>query len=160
MSAGVTRRPYQVADESFICDLFCDMRRPEFVPLGLPAEHLEALLADQFRLRQDHYNKIPDSSWEIFEREGESIGYVGLQRTEDEIRVIDIALLESERGQGIGSGYFDELIKISTRDQKALSLFVEVHNPARNLYDRLGFVFRREEGVYVELVRPADAPAP
>jgi ribosomal protein S18 acetylase RimI-like enzyme len=157
----VARRPYEVTDEAFIRDLFCDLRRPEFLPLGLPDEQLDALLQNQFALRQSHYSKIPDVVWEIFVEEGEPIGFVGIAPGPAELRVVDIALSESRRGIGIGSAFFDELISRAEAEGRAISLFVEFENPARRLYTRLGFKERDEQGVYVEMVRPCRGnPAP
>jgi GNAT superfamily N-acetyltransferase len=157
----VARRPYEVTDETFIRDLFCDLRRPEFLPLGLPDEQLEAFLHNQFALRQAHYSKIPDVVWEMFIEEGESIGFVGIATRTAELRVVDIALAESRRGTGIGSAFFDELISRAESEGHAIGLFVEFENPARRLYKRLGFAEVDEQGVYVEMVRPGRGnPAP
>jgi predicted GNAT family acetyltransferase len=53
------------------------------------------------------------------------------------------------RGRGIGTGLLEELIAEAGASGRSLSVHVERQNPARSLYERLGFVPAGEHGVYV-----------
>ena len=76
------------------------------------------------------------------------IGRLYVDRRPDEIRLIDIALLPSHRGRGIGSELTGGLLAEADRADLPLRLHVEADNPARRLYQRLGFREVADHGVY------------
>jgi ribosomal protein S18 acetylase RimI-like enzyme len=84
---------------------------------------------------------------------GEPAGRLYVARWEDEIRIVDIALLPEYRGRGLGTALLQGLIKEAEAAGKPLSIHVEMNNPARPLYDRLGFEEAGEFGVYVLMKR-------
>lgn len=84
---------------------------------------------------------------------GEPAGRLYVARWEDEIRIVDIALLPEHRGRGVGTALLRELIEEADAAGKPLSIHVEQNNPARPLYDRLGFEEAGEFGVYVLMRR-------
>jgi ribosomal protein S18 acetylase RimI-like enzyme len=84
---------------------------------------------------------------------GQSAGRLYVARWEDEIRIVDIALLPEFRGRGIGGSLLADLIAEADAAGKPLSIHVEQNNPARSLYDRLGFEEAGEHGVYVLMRR-------
>ena len=57
------------------------------------------------------------------------------------------------RGQGIGGAILKDVLDDAAAAGKAVSIHVEVHNPARRLYERLGFEAVEDKGIYVEMVR-------
>ncbi len=84
---------------------------------------------------------------------GRPAGRLYVARWEDEIRIVDIALLPEHRGNGLGTALLRELIEEADAAGKPLSIHVEQNNPARPLYDRLGFEEAGEFGVYVLMRR-------
>ena len=74
-----------------------------------------------------------------------------VDRTEDEIRVIDISLLPEFRNQGIGSALLQGVLGEAAESNRAVHLSVVEGNPARRLYQRLGFVQIGESGFYHSL---------
>lgn len=52
---------------------------------------------------------------------------------------ISIAVLPDYRGKGIGSELMDRLLQKISNDYEAVSLSVSADNPAKRLYERLGF---------------------
>jgi predicted GNAT family acetyltransferase len=52
---------------------------------------------------------------------------------------VDIALTPPYRGRGLGTRLLRGLIAEAEQSGRPLSLHVETHNPARRLYERLGF---------------------
>src|SRR5690606_7307009 len=56
-----------------------------------------------------------------------------------EMRSIDIALLPSYRNQNIGTSILQYLQSIAAAENKTVSIHVEQFNPAKKLYERLGF---------------------
>ncbi|MGZ7242501.1 GNAT family N-acetyltransferase, partial [Streptococcus pyogenes] len=71
---------------------------------------------------------------------GEAVaGRLWVDAHADRLQVLDIALLPAYRGQGLGTRCLQELATEAERSGLALGIHVELHNPARRLYERLGF---------------------
>jgi ribosomal protein S18 acetylase RimI-like enzyme len=69
-----------------------------------------------------------------------------------DIRIMDITLAPAFRGRGIGSGLLRSLISEVEGSRRTVSIHVEINNPARRLYERLGFEYAGEHGVYLLMV--------
>jgi len=116
-------------------------------------EQIEAFCLSQFEAQEAHYREhFPSCEYLVVERESTPIGRLYRDRRGDEIRVVDIALLEAERGCGVGGRLMQDVLD----EAAALGLMVRIHvektNPARRLYDRLGFRIEEEGEVYDLLV--------
>jgi ribosomal protein S18 acetylase RimI-like enzyme len=74
-------------------------------------------------------------------------------RSHSEIRIIDIALLPDYRGCGFGSRVLREILEEADTARRKVSIHVEMFNPARRLYERLGFEPAGEYGIYLLLER-------
>ena len=85
---------------------------------------------------------------------GEPAGRLYVARWENELRIVDIALLPEFRGRGIGGALLAELLAEADAAGKPVSIHVERENRAMGLYRRLGFVEVEEVGVYFKLERP------
>ena len=74
-------------------------------------------------------------------------GYGTLSR---QIPEISIALLPDYRGMGIGSELINRLLQKFSNEYEAVSLSVSAANPAKRLYERLGFsIVSADEGTLV-----------
>ncbi len=115
-----------------------------------------AFLTQQFEAQDHHYKThYHDTTYSvILAPGGQPAGRLYVARWEDEIRIVDIALLPEFRGCGIGTALLEDLIAEADAAGKPLSIHVEMNNPARSLYDRLGFEEAGEFGVYVLMRRP------
>lgn len=152
--SGVSLRPATPEDSSFVRKLYCDLRRPEFLPLGLEAGALEGLVNQQFDLRAAHYGRVfPTAETSIFTLGDEPVGYWIIDYS-DRIRLIDFLVAEAHRGQGIGSLLFEQLLFEGDSSGQEIILNVEEHNPARRLYMRNGFQDIGTAGVYITMSRP------
>ena len=155
-AAGITLRPCVEADLPFIADLYVSTRAGEFDAMGWPAEMQRAFLLSQHAAQHRHYRAhYPDAHWSIIERGDERIGRFYWHATSRELHVIDISLLPQHRGGGIGGALLIDLIAHAETQGKDVSLQVEKHNRARNLYHRLGFAKTADDGVYETLRRPS-----
>ncbi|HTE20911.1 MAG TPA: GNAT family N-acetyltransferase, partial [Armatimonadota bacterium] len=74
-------------------------------------------------------------------------------RWAEEIRIVDIALLPEHRGGGVGTMLIRRLFDEGDASGRKVSIHVEIFNPARRLYERLGFVQAAERGVYLLMER-------
>ena len=68
---------------------------------------------------------------------------------------MDIALMPEHRGGGLGTRLLRELFAEAEASGRKVSIHVEIFNPARRLYERLGFIQAAERGVYLLMERPA-----
>ena len=96
-----------------------------------------------------HYEEYyPQCQFLVIELEGRPIGRLYIDRGEDDIRITDIALLPEFRGRGIGRMLMEEDPGGGRGTGKRVTIHVEHDNPARRLYDRLGFRHVDTNGVY------------
>jgi ribosomal protein S18 acetylase RimI-like enzyme len=91
---------------------------------------------------------LPTAQFFIIEAEKVPAGRLYVEHSEKEIRILDIALLPEFRGKGIGTHFLRDLQKQAQTASKVLSIHVETFNPAKRLYERLGFVLAEDKGVY------------
>lgn len=153
-------RPIREEDMEFLLRLYATTRADELAMVPWTDEQKEAFVRQQFEAQHawwsEHY---PDASFDLVLRDGEPIGRLYVDRWEREIRIVDIALLPEHRGGGIGSRLLRQVFAEGDAAGKPVSIHVEVFNPARRLYERLGFNYQGEpKGVYLLMVRPAAAP--
>lgn len=103
----------------------------------------------QFDAQHRFYQeRFPTADYQIVEQGGEAIGRVYTHRRDDEIRLIDIALLPSHRGKGLGRAMIEDLQEEASVKALPLRIHVEKNNPAYRLYSRLGFERIMDKGVY------------
>ena len=76
-----------------------------------------------------------------------------MHRQLNEIRIMDIALLPDWRNAGIGSRLLRSILAEADSAGAAVTLHVERWNPAKRLYDRLGFVDVSDDGLNVMMRR-------
>jgi ribosomal protein S18 acetylase RimI-like enzyme len=146
-------------DDAFLARLFYDVRAPEFAPLGLPPASLDQLLAMQFRAQRGGFaTEFPNARNHILRVGAERVGRMLVNETLEEIRLVDIALLSSYRGQGLGEGLLQGLCQRAAKAGLPLRLSVRPENPALRLYERLGFRRISSDGINVAM--EAFGPAP
>ena len=109
-----------------------------------------AFVEHQFAAQDAHYRaNYPGATFDVIEVDGERAGRLYVFRGAEEIRIVDIALAPKFRGRGIGTGLLRALMDEAGASGRSLSIHVEMNNPARRLYERLGFEPAGEHGVYV-----------
>lgn len=148
---GLGTRPITDSDQEFLAELYASTRREEVAQTGWSPEEQEAFLRQQFDAQHRHYQQYyADARFLVLERFGAPIGRLYLQTRERErdVRLVDIALMPSARGQGVGQRILEDLLEAAGARGLAVSIHVEVNNPAMSLYRRLGFREIDENGVY------------
>ena len=146
----ISLRPITPEDDSFLARLYASTRTEELAGTGWSEEQKAMFCRMQFNAQTTDYQRnYPDASFDIIERDGVAAGRLLVLRSDEEkIHVVDISLLPEHRGAGIGTKLLRELQDEAAAAGKKLSIHVECFNPARRLYERLGFQQVEEKGVY------------
>jgi len=147
---GVTLRVMQGHDMEFSYRVYASSRAEEMARLVDWSEARKGeFLRFQFTAQHTHYQThYPAARYDVIVRDGEDIGRLYVARLHGEIRLMDIALLSEHRNQGIGHALVKELLDEAADDGKPVTLHVEERNPAKRLYERLGFDEVGEETFY------------
>ncbi len=122
-----------------------------------------AFVRMQFAAQRTHYlHHYPDSVESVIEaRKGTAWRAAGRLWRDDStaaIHVLDIALLAKWRRQGLGGQLLRALLAEAAASGREVSIHVETGNPARSLYERLGFQpDGKPEGIYQRMVWRNDA---
>jgi ribosomal protein S18 acetylase RimI-like enzyme len=147
-------RPVSEHDREFLVDLYGSVREPEFAHVPWDAATRRVFIEHQFSAQDAHYRQhYPGATLDVIEVDGEPAGRLYVHRGARDIRIMDVALAPAFRGRGIGTGLLRSLIAEADESARKLSIHVEMNNPARMLYERLGFRAAGEHGVYVLMER-------
>lgn len=147
--SGFAVRAEAREDFAFILALYAEIRHDELAPVPWPDQAKREFLHAQCRLQHDHYAKhYGGADLLIIEHDGLPIGRLYVHATNKEIRLMEIALVGSERNHGIGSRLVRALQTEAEQRGVDLTLHVEPANPAQHLYRRLGFRLVENRGVY------------
>jgi ribosomal protein S18 acetylase RimI-like enzyme len=148
------RRPAIDADEEFLFNLYAQERAAELMLAGLDATQREMFVQMQFRARKASYAaNYPTATQEIIcAEDGTPAGGILVERTADGMRLIDIAVINGKRGQGLGTEVIRALQQECDTRGWTLRLQVAKGNPAERLYRRLGFEIAGEDSLRRQLV--------
>lgn len=109
----------------------------------------EARQAAYFRA---HFN--PAGS-QIIVLDGQDAGLLVVERRPAEIFLSAIEILPAWQGQGLGTMVLGDLLAEAAHKRLPVRLQVLKVNPARHLYERLGFAVTGETATHDQLTRPA-----
>jgi GNAT superfamily N-acetyltransferase len=145
-------RPIGPADTGFLSRLYASTRAEELALTHWDDDHKQAFLAMQFTAQHAYYQEhYRGAAFDLILLAGMPIGRIYLARWEDQVRIVDIALLPEHRGQGIGTAFLRAVLAEGARLGLAVTIHVERFNPALRLYERLGFRTAADKGVYLLL---------
>ena len=149
---GVTLRPATDGDEDFLREVYGSTRADELAMTPWSDEEKAAFVAWQFAAQAAYYREVyPDASRDVIVVDGADAGRLYVSREETEIRVVDISLLPGFRARGVGTELLNAILAEAAADRKRVTIHVEQHNPARGLYERLGFAPVEDLGVYLRM---------
>jgi ribosomal protein S18 acetylase RimI-like enzyme len=155
----VTLRPVEAGDEEFLYGVYASTRTEELAPVPWTEAQKEAFLRMQFRAQSvDYRSNYPDAEFLVILVDGAPAGRLYVHRRDDELRIVDIALLPAHRGAGIGGALLRRLLDEAAAAGKPVRIHVERFNPALRLYERLGFRSTGDDGVYFLMEWTAPEP--
>ena len=134
-------------DRELLLAVYASTRAAELAQVQWAPGAREAFLRQQFEAQDAYYREYyAGASFDVIEVDGRAAGRLYVDRWPYEIRIVDVALLPEFRGRGIGERLLRELIAEAEASGRSLTIHVEQGNPARRLYERLGFVPVAERG--------------
>jgi ribosomal protein S18 acetylase RimI-like enzyme len=149
MDDDLTLRSAQPADFAFCERTYFEPMRATIKELGLDeAKHL-AKFASRWQVEQVR----------IVMMRGRVIGWLQTVPTVDALFLAQLFVDTNFQRQGIGGRLMQMLIEEASRENKAVTLGVVKTNPARRLYERLGFGVTHEDE-YKFYMRRQPSPAP
>jgi ribosomal protein S18 acetylase RimI-like enzyme len=127
--SSITCRPAGPEDLDFLLALRITTMGPHHRKAGIPQtpEQQRARVLDQYDCAQ------------VIEQRGVPIGLWKVVRSPDEWKVLQVQLLPSRQGRGIASDLLRTLLAEANAASVPVTLNVLKVNPARRLYERLGF---------------------
>jgi ribosomal protein S18 acetylase RimI-like enzyme len=147
-------RPAGPGDGDLLLAVYASTRAAELARVPWDDATKRAFVEQQYDAQDVHYRAhYPGATWQVIEAGGEPAGRLIIHRGDSDIRVMDIALLPEHRGHGLGTAVLGELAAEADAAQRRLSIHVERTNPARRLYERLGFRAVEAGEVYVLMER-------
>lgn len=156
----IDSRRVLAADRPFLLDLYVSTRAGEFCALGWSPGVLRAFLEQQYRAREAGWaDSTPDADDCVLVHDGRPIGRLVIDRRPDGIRIVDIAVVPGEQASGIGTSVLQRVLDEADAVGAPVTLHVVATNPARRLYDRLGFVPVTQDDIRVLMERSSREPA-
>ena len=141
-------------DLEFLYQVYASTRLEELAHTAWSREQTEEFLRQQFDFQHRDYTKnYTSADFDLILNDNKPVGRLYVDRRDNDIRIIDIALLPDFRRKGIGSKIFKDLIAEADKHQVCLSLHVETNNPILPFYERLNFRNKELRGVYYFMER-------
>lgn len=150
----VELRPATPADRELLTAVYASTRAEEMAALAWPPAEKDAFVLMQFDAQDRHYRThFPHADYDVVVVDGRPAGRLYVDRGPGELRILDVALLPEARAMGIGTSLLRDLMAEADAAGVPVRLHVETYNPARRLYERLGFTAAGQTGVHVLMER-------
>jgi ribosomal protein S18 acetylase RimI-like enzyme len=146
----VELRPVADSDEQFLLNLYASTREEELAQAEWQEGQKEMFVLWQFRLQRGEYDaRFPDAEYFVILIDQQPAGRIWVGRDDQQIRLLDIALLPEFQNRGAGTALIRRLTGEARRTNKALRHMVFMLNDdAKRFYERLGFVTIDDLGAY------------
>jgi ribosomal protein S18 acetylase RimI-like enzyme len=142
-------RQIDSSDMDFLYQVYESTRWEELQQAPWSDEQRREFLMMQFQAQHQHYQQhYAEAEYQIIEIAEQAAGRLYLDHREDEIRIVDIALLPKYRNTGVGTQILSSILAQAKNREVPVFIHVEKNNPALALYQRLGFVTKEDVGVY------------
>jgi ribosomal protein S18 acetylase RimI-like enzyme len=130
MSLAFELRPATRSDLGFCWPIYRDAMKPLTEALGSWNE------AAQQKLIED---AVADAGTSILRQHEDDAGWLQVEETRHIVHLQQLFVLPAMRNRGLGTAFLTWMKERADRKRKDLTLEVMTNNPARHLYERLGF---------------------
>lgn len=153
-SHGLRLREEQARDLPFAAELYALSRAAELAATPWTDAQKRIFCQQQFEAQHAHYVlHYPRAQFLIILCRGALAGRLYFEHTTAELRLMEITLAAHLRGRGLGTLLSRVLVALADESGVPTTLHVESFNPARRLYERLGFRVVETRGIYLFMQR-------
>jgi len=147
---AVELRPVAESDNEFLLALYASTRADELAQAEWAEGQQEMFLRWQFNLQRREYDtRFPDADYRVIVIDRQPAGRIWIGADDEQIRLLDIALLPEFQNRGVGTALLERLKSEAQCAGKALRHMVFVlNNNADRFYERLGFKKIEDFGAY------------
>src|SRR5215831_5559074 len=137
-------------DAAFLYEVYASTRTEELAVVDWNETQKAAFLHMQCAAQHQFYQeRSTQTDLRIMLHDAVPVGRLSVARWQDEIRIVDIAVLPPSRNAGIGTAILRDLLAEAAAAHQPVRIHVEKFNPALRLYARLGFAPIEDKGVYL-----------
>jgi ribosomal protein S18 acetylase RimI-like enzyme len=146
----LTLRPVTKDDEPFLVALYDSTRDDELSQALWEEGQRELFVRWQFDMQRREYDaRFPEARYQLIIVDGKPAGRIWVGEDDEQIRLLDIALLPQFQKRGVGTILLRDLMKEAKSAGKFLRHMVFVlNNNAHRFYERLGFTVIDDVGAY------------
>jgi len=146
----VELRPVAPTDDPFLLSVYASTREDELAQVEWAEGQKDIFLRWQFDLqRREYETRFPDADYRVIVLDQQPAGRIWVGADNEQIRLLDIALLPEFQNRGVGTALVERLKRQADNDGKALRHMVFVlNNNAERFYERLGFRKIEDFGAY------------
>lgn len=150
---GLSLRPMGNSDKAFVESLYRSTR-DDLRMIDAEEDFIEGLIEMQQNAQTEGYGDMfPNAMYFVAEYHNERVGRVVLDFGQNEIRVVDIALIPAARGKGYGNQILQAVQLTASKVMAPVALSVRFDNiHAKQLYARLGFMVEEAQIPYERMV--------
>jgi GNAT superfamily N-acetyltransferase len=156
----LTLRRVTPEDDEFLLALYSSTREAELAQVEWVEGQKDLFLRWQFQLQRSEYQtRFPAADYYVVLLDDQPAGRIWIGSDDEQIRLLDIALLPEYQSRGAGTALLRRLIERATLEGKPLRHMVFVlNNDAHRFYERLGFIVIEDLGAYKHMEwRPQNA---
>jgi GNAT superfamily N-acetyltransferase len=151
VTTRAVRRP---EDAGLLLAIYRSTREQEIASFGWTETEVDAFVRLQFEAQSRYYaDCFPGAEHSVVLVDDDPAGRLLVHRSGTAVHIVDIALLPSFRGGGVGSELVQRLLDEADGLRAAVTCHVLVGNEAL-FWERLGFVPTEDKGAYLALERP------
>jgi ribosomal protein S18 acetylase RimI-like enzyme len=152
LSEKVILRTTQPQDDSFLFQVYASTRADEMALVNWNEKQKNDFLLMQFNAQRQHYlTYFPHAEYSLICQVDRPIGRIIIDRSGEELLLMDITLLPEYRNSGIGTRLIENIQNEARAKGLPVRLHVETFNRALHLYERLGFSKIDENGIYLKM---------
>lgn len=151
---AVSLRPANEDDYEDLVRVYASTRAAELAQVTWwdDAQKLAFCRAQYDAQKLEYDARFPGAQYDVVLIEGHTAGRIWVGRDEEEIRLLDIALLPDVQGEGVGAALVGALIDEARSTGKRLRHMVfTLNEDARRFYERLGFRVFGEFSGYLQM---------
>jgi ribosomal protein S18 acetylase RimI-like enzyme len=151
----ISLRPEAPGDEALLFEVYAGTREAELNLTSWDAVTRRAFLDMQFKaMRQGYRGMYPGAQFAVIVAGEQPVGRLVVNRQDNSVHVVDIALLPAFCGRGIGTAVMRKLQGEAGEAGKKVRLRARRDPRTLRFYQRLGFAIVAEAGLDFELEWP------